>query len=142
VYISAKTDYAVRALMALAHERDDRRMHAAALARDHGMPVTSVEQILTDLRRHGLLTLQRGPEGGYQLAKVPSEIRLGEVFRIYDAVQLEVHGNPPEHVGYSPQFASLAGFYLRFRETLIGYIDSVTLADLVDVRAWPAVGSG
>ena len=142
MYVSAKTDYAVRTLMALALQRDDHRVRAVVLARDHGMPVASVEQILTDLRRHGLLTMQRGHEGGYRLARPPSEITLGEVFRIYDAVQLEVHGHPPEHVGYPPQFASLEGFYLRFRETLIGYIDSVTLADLVDVPAWRAVSSG
>ena len=67
MYISAKVDYAVRALCSLAAA--DTALTAEALAQSQGLPSKFLESILNDMRRSGLLTSQRGPDGGYRLAR-------------------------------------------------------------------------
>ena len=71
VYISAKVDYAVRALCTLA-DADGEPVTAESLAKSQGLPAKFLESILNDMRRAGLLLSQRGAEGGYRLSR-PAE---------------------------------------------------------------------
>ena len=80
VYISAKVDYAVRALCTLA-DADGRPVTAEALAQSQGLPAKFLESILNDMRRAGLLLSQRGAEGGYRLSRQAASITVAEVIR-------------------------------------------------------------
>ena len=68
--ISAKTDYAVRALLMLAEAQRDgvARVSAEMLAERQDLPRKFLEAILSDLRRAGLVVSVRGAAGGYRLA--------------------------------------------------------------------------
>ncbi len=72
MYISAKVDYAVRALCTVA-DADGEPVTAESLALAQGLPAKFLESILNDMRRAGLLLSQRGAEGGYRLSR-PAEI--------------------------------------------------------------------
>ena len=74
--ISAKTDYAVRALLSLAAREPD-LVKVDTVVSEQGMPRKFVEAILGELRRAGLVRSQRGAEGGYALARPAAEITLG-----------------------------------------------------------------
>lgn len=83
--ISQKAKYALRALIALARSEspDDVQM-ISDIAEQHRIPKKFLEQILLDLKYHGIVTSRRGKTGGYMLLKSPDMITFGEVLRIVD----------------------------------------------------------
>jgi Rrf2 family protein len=82
--LSQKAKYALRALLVLAEEGDDRPLLIADIAERHNLPKKFLEQILLDLKHHGLVQSRRGRSGGYALLKPASQISFGQVIRIID----------------------------------------------------------
>lgn len=82
--ISQKAKYALRALVALARAPQNEPLVISDIARAHRIPKKFLEQILLDLKRHGLLTSKRGKGGGYVLLRPANKITYGEVLRIVD----------------------------------------------------------
>jgi len=83
--ISQKAKYALRALIALAptHGTEDTQL-IADIAEQQRIPKKFLEQILLDLKHHGIVVSRRGKAGGYMLLKSPEAITFGEVLRIID----------------------------------------------------------
>ena len=100
VQISAKTDYAVRALLSLA-AREPELVKIDTVVTEQGMPRKFVEAILGELRRAGLVRSQRGADGGYALARPASDIKLGSVIRAVDGPLAEVRGRRPHETEYA-----------------------------------------
>lgn len=74
------TEYAVRALVVLALEGGQGRIRqAASLAKASGTPAKFMEQVLRNLKKGGFVVSRRGSGGGYDLARAPEKIPLGEV---------------------------------------------------------------
>jgi Rrf2 family protein len=82
--LSQKAKYALRALLVLAEEGDDKPLLISEIAERHNLPKKFLEQILLDLKHHGLVQSRRGRSGGYALLKPASEISFGQVVRIID----------------------------------------------------------
>ncbi len=83
--ISQKAKYALRALVLLARAgADGSAMIIADISEQQNIPRKFLEQILLDLKRHGLLESRRGKNGGYALLKPADMITFGEVLRIID----------------------------------------------------------
>jgi Rrf2 family protein len=82
--LSQKAKYALRALLALAEAGDHRALLISVVAERHNLPKKFLEQILLDLKHHGLVQSRRGRHGGYALLKPASEISFGQVVRIID----------------------------------------------------------
>jgi Rrf2 family protein len=82
--LSQKAKYALRALLVLAEEGDARPLLIADIAERHNLPKKFLEQILLDLKHHGLVQSRRGRSGGYTLLKPASEISFGQLVRIID----------------------------------------------------------
>lgn len=80
--ISQKAKYALRALLTLGEE--GRPMLISEIAERQHIPKKFLEQILLDLKHHGLVHSKRGKNGGYGLLKDPGEISFGQVMRIID----------------------------------------------------------
>src|SRR5438105_1999740 len=100
VHISARVDYAVRALVALAAAPGDSGLKGETIAAEQRLPKKFVENILGDLRRAGYVASQRGKVGGYRLARPAHEIRLADVFRSLEGPLAEVRGVRPEQAAY------------------------------------------
>src|SRR5689334_16295508 len=104
--LSARVDYALRAVVELAaaggEGRDPavRPVTADRLATAQGIPPKFLESILLQLRRAGVVTAQRGPEGGYRLARPAGEISLAGIIRVIDGPLANVRGQRPESLGY------------------------------------------
>ena len=81
--LSQKAKYALRALLVLAEE-GDKPVLIADIAERHNLPRKFLEQILLDLKHHGLVQSRRGRQGGYSLLKPASAISFGQVVRIID----------------------------------------------------------
>lgn len=80
--LSIKSDYGVRAVFGLSkHYGTGKAIRIEKLAKEQGIPANYLVQILLELKNHGIVTSQRGKEGGYLLAKAPSEVSFGDVLR-------------------------------------------------------------
>jgi Rrf2 family protein len=82
--ISQKAKYALRALVVLAKAKPGEATAISDIAATQKIPKKFLEQILLDLKRHGILTSRRGKEGGYLMLRQPQEVTFGEVLRLID----------------------------------------------------------
>ena len=134
MYISARVDYATRALLTIAAAEDGAALTGEAVAAAQGLPVKYVENILVDLRRAGFLRSQRGAQGGYRLAKDAKAIALADVFRALEGPLAEVRGERPEQLSYSGAAEHLQGVWVAVRANLRRVLERVTIADVLSGR--------
>jgi Rrf2 family protein len=134
--LSAKTQYAVLAMLQLAQE------HAAGepvqvrrIAERHGIPATFLVQILHELRRAGLVASTRGAAGGYRLSRPPGEITLADVVDVFEAAEEPAECAAAESP-WGPAVVDLCCELARARRERL---QSLTLAEMAE-RA--AVGGG
>ena len=132
MHISAKADYAMRALLTLAASDTEKPVKAEEIANRQGIPLKFLENILVELRKDGLVASQRGAEGGYRLAKPPEKTTVAAVIRAVDGPLAEVRGIRPEDATYQGAAEHLREVWVAVRASLRGVLESVTLADIVD----------
>lgn len=137
MYISARVDYATRALLALAQA--DRPLTGEAVASSQQLPTKFVENLLVDLRRAGLVVSQRGSSGGYRLARDGGAIALADVFRAVEGPLAEVRGERPEHVTYDGAAEHLQSVWIAVRASLREVLEHVTISDIASGRLPDAV---
>jgi Rrf2 family protein len=130
VHISARTDYAVRALLTLAASGEG-TVTGQALAAEQQLPQKFLEAILADLRRAGLVRSRRGPVGGYALARPASEIPVGEIVRAVDGPLAVVRGERPEQAVYAGAAEHLGTLWVALRAAVRSVLDDVTLAQVL-----------
>jgi Rrf2 family protein len=133
--ITAKVDYAVRAVTELAAVQlaapGERRLtKAEALAEAQHIPSRFLEGILGELRRAGIVTSQRGAEGGYGLARPAHEVSVADVIRAVEGPLADVHGAPPEEVGYHGPAQDLRRVWVATRAALRGVLEETSVADI------------
>lgn len=128
--ISARTDYAVRAMLTLAAAGQD-TVTGQALSAEQQLPQKFLEAILTDLRRAGLVRSRRGPIGGYALARPASEIAIGEIVRAVDGPLAVVRGERPEQAVYAGAAEHLGTLWVALRAAVRSVLDDVTLEQVL-----------
>jgi Rrf2 family protein len=131
VHISAKAEYAVRALLVLAADPDNKPISGETIARSQGMPVKFVENTLVELRRTGLVSSQRGAAGGFKLGRPATRITIADVVRAVDGPLAEVRGDRPENAVYEGPAAHLQTVWVATRASLRSVLEHVTLAEVV-----------
>ncbi|MGW5670995.1 RrF2 family transcriptional regulator [Micromonospora sp. NPDC003776] len=135
--LSARVDYALRASAELASVAEGgtvtgrtRPVTAEQIARSQDIPPKFLESILLQLRRGGIVHAQRGPEGGYWLARPASEISLAEVIRVIDGPLAHIRGQRPEQLGYQGAARALQDVWIALRASEREILELVTLADV------------
>ena len=132
MHISAKVDYGMRALLALSESGEPATTEA--LAEAQGLPAKFLGAILNDLRRSGVVTSQRGAEGGYRLARPAATITVAEIMRALDGPLADVRGLRPEATRYHGAAAHLRDVWVAVRASLRNVLEHVTLEDVVRGR--------
>jgi Rrf2 family protein len=132
MYVTARTTYAMRALVAMA-AAGPATVSAPALAEAEQMPFNFLQTILGELRRARLVVSQRGNDGGYRLARPAVQITVGEVVRAMDttfAPKDEEAGrpSPPDSAARLDELWHAADTALRW------VLDETTLDDLTHGR--------
>jgi Rrf2 family protein len=128
--ISAKADYAVRAVVELAADDGEKPVKAERIANAQGIPLNFLENILGELRHAGLVRSHRGAEGGFRLARPPEEITVADVIRAVEGPLASVRGAPPEEAAYNGAANSLPRVWIAVRANLRRVVESVTIADI------------
>ena len=134
--LNARVDYALRAVVELASALGSaaRPVTAERLATAQDIPPKFLESILLQLRRAGVVHSQRGPDGGYWLAKPADEISLAEVIRVIDGPLANVRGHRPEDLGYKGAATALQDVWIALRASERQILDSVTIADVAAAK--------
>jgi Rrf2 family protein len=146
--LSARADYALRAAIELATASGS-HVTAEQLAQAQHIPGKFLEAILTQLRRAGLVRSQRGPEGGFWLARPAEDISLADIIRAIDGQLVGVRGERPENIGYIGAAEPLQSVWIALRANERAILEEVSLAHIVtgqlpdrvvrlteDPRAW------
>lgn len=133
VHISARVDYAMRALVVLASSHEE-RVSCEALAEAQQIPTRFLEGILNQLRRAGIVASRRGNEGGYLLARPAKEITVADVIRALDGPLAEVRGMRPEQSEYKGPVEPLRTVWVAARASLRGVLEHVTVGDIASGR--------
>jgi Rrf2 family protein len=129
VYVSARTDYAVRAMLTIT-AAGPHLAKAATLAADQDIPLSFLQGILLDLRRAGLLHSHRGVDGGYALARPAELITVGDVVRAVGGALTTVRGLPTATTHYRGAATGLRDVWVAVEEAIEGVVDHKTLAEL------------
>jgi Rrf2 family protein len=132
--VTAKADYAVRAVVELAGSSADAPRKVDEVAQAQGIPLSFLENILTQLRSAGVVRSQRGPEGGYWLAHPADEVTLADVIRAVEGPLVGVRGQRPEEVAYAGSAESLQQVWVALRTNLRKVLERVTVADVAAGR--------
>ena len=128
--MSAKVDYAVRALAELAAAAGTGPVKGAAIAAAQQIPLKFTENILSDLRRAGVVSSQRGAVGGYWLSVPAESVTVADVVRYVEGPLADVRGEPPEEVAYTGAATALQDVWIATRATLRSVLEAVTIADI------------
>jgi Rrf2 family protein len=133
VRVSAKVDYALRAMLELAAAGG--LVKGEQLATAQAIPKKFLEAILVDLRHAELVTSRRGVEGGYALGKPAGEISLADVIRAVEGPIATVRGVRPDDIAYDGAARALAPVWIELRAAMRGVLEETTLAELVALSA-------
>ena len=128
--VSAKVDYAVRAALELA-AADEGPTKGDRIAEAQKIPLKFLVNILSELRRAGIVGSQRGAEGGYWLAKPPGAVSIADIIRAVEGPLADVHGTPPEKLKFAGPAKPLKDVWVAARAGLRSVLEEVTLADIV-----------
>ncbi|QBJ98713.1 Rrf2 family transcriptional regulator [Rhodococcus sp. ABRD24] len=129
MHITARVDCAVRALVELAASAPG-PVKAEVLSSSQSIPHKFLESVLADLRRGGLVSSRRGPDGGYWLTRPAAEITIADVIRTVEGPLASVRGERPEDVTYDGPAESLKQVWIAVRVNLRAVLEGVTVADV------------
>jgi Rrf2 family protein len=130
--VSAKSDYALRALIEIVNRSDGSPVSAEQLGKAQDIPHGFLQAILADLRRAGVVVSQRGQAGGWRLARPAVEVSVADVIRAVDGPLVSVYGLRPEAVDYDASARVLQHVWIAARHSLRDVFEHVSIQQLAD----------
>jgi Rrf2 family protein len=137
--VSAKSDYALRALIEMASRVDGRPVSAEELGRLQEIPHGFLQAILADLRRAGIVMSQRGQSGGWRMGRPAVDVSVADVIRAVDGPLVSVYGLRPEAVSYNETADVLQHVWIAARHSLRDVFEHVSIQQLSDGKLPKAV---
>lgn len=139
--VTAKSDYALRALIEIARRDDGGPVSAEELGRLQDIPHGFLQAILADLRRAGILVAQRGQSGGWRMNKDPEQVSVADVIRAVDGPLVSIYGLRPEAVEYNDSAAVLQHVWIASRRSLRDVLENVSVRQLAEGKLPRSVSS-
>lgn len=130
MHITPKVDHAVRTLLEITAADQAAAVKAEAIAAAQQIAPKVLESVLAELRRAGLVTSRRGPDGGYRLARPAHAISIADVIRAVEGPLASVRGLRPEEVRYPGAAEPLQQVWIALRVNIRAVLENVTLADI------------
>jgi len=127
--ISAKEDYAVRAVLELALAAGG-PLTREEIAQAQDIPTAFLQNILVELRHAEIVEAQRGRDGGFRLARPAREITVADVVRAVTGPLATVRGVRPPAIQYNAAAEPLKDVWIALRANIRSVLERVTLADL------------
>jgi len=144
--VSTRVHYGLRAMTELARSyRTEQLLSISEIARSEALPVSYLEQLVGELRRAGLVEGTRGVRGGYRLARAPSAITVGDVYRVLEGEVAPVDCTAEDYVdGTCARDGGCMSrnIWERVQAAILGVLDTTTLDDLLVADALHQHSSG
>lgn len=137
--VSAKSDYALRAVIEISSYDGETPMSAEEIGRLQEIPHGFLQAILADLRRAGIVMSVRGQGGGWRMARSASEVTIADIIRAVDGPLVSVYGLRPEAVKYHDSAVVLQLVWVAARANLREVFEQVTIQMLTAGELPPAV---
>jgi Rrf2 family protein len=131
--ISAKEDYAVRAVLELAIA-DGGPLKREQIAQAQDIPTAFLQNILVELRHAEIVEAQRGRDGGFRLARPAAEISVADVVRAVSGPLATVRGIRPPAIAYTEGAEPLREVWIALRANIRSVLEHVTVADLASSK--------
>jgi Rrf2 family protein len=128
--MSAKAEYAVRAMVELATADEGVILKTDELAQAQGIPPQFLVDILSDLRTDRLVRSRRGRDGGYELGRAAAEISIADVLRSIDGPLASVHDTGLGDLPYSGATTALTDLWRALRASMRSVLEETSLADV------------
>jgi len=130
--LSTKSEYALLALIDLAHNFGKGLVKIEELSERKKIPRKYLEQILLTLNRAGYLRSKRGADGGYELSKDPNKISVAEIVRLMDGALAPVGSVSKYFYAGTPieQSTKLVKLFKEIRDQIAKKMENTTIADL------------
>ena len=128
--MSAKAEYAVRAMTQLASVDGGGLVKTDDLAKAQGIPAQFLVDILSDLRSDRLVRSHRGRDGGYELARPATEISIADVLRCIDGPLASVRDIGLGDLPYTGPTQALTDVWRALRASMRSVLEKTTLADV------------
>jgi Rrf2 family protein len=137
--ISRKTDYALRALFYLVDHREAGPIPIGELARQNAVPKKFLEHIMLDLKSQGWVRSIPGKKGGYQLAKKPEAISMGEVVRYFDGLLAPINCVSVNQYEACSQekHCHFRSIFLQIRDNTARTMEAASLASVISASPLP-----
>jgi Rrf2 family protein len=135
--LTTRGHYSVKALLDLSLQPQYGPTSVKAIALRQDLPAPYLEKLLIEMRRAGLVRSIRGSQGGYQLARSPAHISLGQILAAVGESIDPLFHHPPdaEHAEDWVTFTLWNRLHQKLKESLY----SISLEDLYyDARSWQA----
>ncbi len=130
--ISTKGRYAIRMLVDLAEHQNDRYIALKDIAERQNISKKYLEQIVPILSRSNMLKTNRGYQGGYMLAKEPSQYTVGEILRLTEGSLSPVPDLEQSPDGVMSADSATLPIWRGLDRVINEYLDGITLQDIVD----------
>lgn len=136
--LSNKSRYGVQAVFDIAFHNEGRAAQIKEIAERQTIPPRFLEQIFQDLKRAGLVASRRGPRGGYQLSRAPSEIRLGDIVRALEGPIALVHeptdgqSEPPRKTPVGTERSVVDAAFDEVSARVEACFDAITIEHLIE----------
>ena len=127
--LSIKGDYGMRAMLDLAERAGQGPVQSEAIAKRQGISEAYLDQLLTQLRRAGLVRSVRGPKGGHELAKPADQITLNQVLAALEGDYLAIL---PDAEADLPSVKVQREIWQRVRDAAESILDGMTLRALYE----------
>ena len=130
--LSKKGEYASRAMLELSLHYPGGPLHIRDISSAQDIPERFLEQILLMLKRAGFLRSKKGPNGGYYLAKDPSEISVADIIRVMDGplAPIDCVSVTAHEYCARENFCGLRWLWKEVRDSVAGILENITFRDL------------
>jgi len=128
--ISAKAEYATRAMIELAAQPEGKMLKVDELAGAQSLSAAFLVDILSDLRAARLVRSQRGREGGFGLARPASEITVADVLRAIDGPLVSIRDVSISELRYTGSTAALLDVWMAMRAGMRSVLETTSIADV------------
>ncbi|HLB79720.1 MAG TPA: Rrf2 family transcriptional regulator [Dongiaceae bacterium] len=129
LHLSRKLLFAIEAVVDVAYHSGAAPVQSGEISERQGIPRRYLEQVLQHLVRAGLLTGQRGPRGGYRLARERRRITVGEIVRT--VAELEAAPDPTAgEEGSDIGLKVVRPLWRELQQRLMAELDALTIEDL------------
>jgi Rrf2 family protein len=130
--LSTRTRYAIRAILQLADNFGNGPLQTRVIAKDQDISVKYLEQLMSAMKSAGLVKSQRGAKGGYVLSNPPNQIKLSDVFDVFEGSVVTVECVANENYCTRAADCIARRAWCEVQQAVKNVLQSITLQDALD----------